>query len=120
MGKIVLNDIHFEMKVGTTLKERRKVQPCRLKLTLFLSLGKAIGGQLEKTVDYKRVYDLIQELCQGRSFILLEEAALLICREVLKRFKVKKVKVEIGKVNPFSKNVGFVGVEVQRDRSWLS
>ena len=120
MDKIVLNDIHFEMKVGTTLEERRKIQRCRLHLTLFVSLEKTVNGQLGKTVDYKRVYEFVKDLCQCQSFVLLEEVALFICREVLRKFKVKKVKVNIGKVGSFSKNVGFVGVEVKRDRSWLA
>lgn len=119
MDKIVLNDIHFEMKVGTTLEERRKFQRCRLQLTLFVSLEKTVNGQLGKTVDYKSVYEFVKDLCQCQSFVLLEEVALLICREVLRKFTVKKVKVKIGKVHTFSKNVGFVGVEVERDRSWL-
>jgi len=119
MDKIVLNDVNLEMKVGTTLDERRKFQRCQLQLTLFVSLEKTVNGELGKTVDYKRVYEFVKDLCQCRSFVLLEEVALLICREVLRKFRVKKVKVKIGKVDTFSKNVGFVGVEVTRDSSWL-
>ena len=120
MDQILLNDIRLQMKVGTTQQERRKTQPCRVNLTLSRSLEEAAGGRLEKTVDYSAVYYLVQQLCEGQPFTLLEEAALLICREVLREFPVKKVKVQIGKIKPFTEKLGFVGIEVERSRSWLS
>lgn len=120
MDKILLDDIRLQMKVGTTRQERRKTQPCRVNLTLSQSLEKAASGQLEKTVDYSAVYGLVQKLCERQAFTLLEEAAFLICREVLREFPVEKVKVQIGKISPFTEKLGFVGVEVERPRSWLS
>ena len=119
MDKIFLDDIRLSIKIGTTEKERGKAQLCRLNLTIFQSIEKAASGELDKTVDYSAVYGLVQKLSQSRIFTLLEEIALLICREVLQKFKAKRVKVQIGKVRPFSKRLGFVGIEVERQRSWL-
>ena len=119
MDKILLRDIRLQMKVGTTPQERRRAQPCRADLTLWRSLEKAREGRLDKTVDYSAVYRRVETLCESRTFSLLEEAALLICREVLEGFPVRKVRVRIGKTSPFTEKLGFVGVEVERRRSWL-
>ena len=120
MDKILLRDIRLQMKVGTTEQERGQAQPCRVDLTLWRPLEKARGGRLDKTVDYSAVYRRVERLCQSRTFTLLEEAALLICKELLKDFPVRKVKVRIGKTTPFTEKLAFVGVEVERRRSWLS
>ena len=120
MDKILLRDIRLQVKVGTTRQERGQAQPCRADLTLWRSLEKARKGRLDKTVDYSAVYSRVEKLCESRTFTLLEEAALLICREVLNGFPVRKVRVRIGKTRPFTEKLGFVGVEVERRRSWLS
>lgn len=120
MDKILLRDIRLQMKVGTTVLERAQAQPCRADLTLWRPLEKARDGQLDQTVDYSAVYRRVEKVCESRTFTLLEEAALLICSEVLQGFPVRKVKVRIGKTRPFSEKVGFVGVQVERRRSWLS
>ncbi|MDE2665587.1 MAG: dihydroneopterin aldolase [Acidobacteriota bacterium] len=120
MDKILLRDIRLQMKVGTTREERGRAQPCRADLTLWRSLEKARDGRLDQTVDYSAVYAQVEKLCESRTFTLLEEAALQICREVLKDFPVRKVRVRIGKTSPFSEKLGFVGVQVERRRSWLS
>ena len=120
MDKILLRDIRLQMKVGTTPQERGQAQPCRADLTLWRSLEKARDGRLDKTVDYSAVYRRVETLCERQTFTLLEEAALQICREVLKDFPVRKVRVRIGKTSPFSQKLGFVGVQVERRRSWLS
>ena len=120
MDKILLRDIRLQMKVGTTRQERAQAQPCRADLTLWRPLEKARDGRLDKTVDYSAVYGRVEKLCESRTFTLLEEAALQICSEVLKDFPVRKVRVRIGKTRPFSEKLGFVGVQVERRRSWLS
>ncbi len=120
MDKILLRDIRLQIKVGTTEQERGQAQPCRVDLTLWRPLEKARGGRLDKTVDYSAVYRRVERLCQSRTFTLLEEVALLICKEVLKGFPARKVKVRIGKTTPFTEKLGFVAVEVERRRSWLS
>ena len=117
MDKILLRDIRLQIKVGATRQERGQAQPCRADLTLWRPLEKARKGRLDKTVDYSAVYRRVEELCEVRTFTLLEEAALLICREVLKDFPVRKVRVRIGKTSPFTQKLGFVGVEVERRRS---
>ena len=119
MDKILLRDVRLRMKVGTTPQERRQAQPCRADLTLWRSLEKAREGRLDETVDYSAVYRRVETLCESRTFTLLEEAALQICREVLEGFPVRKVRVRIGKTSPFTEKLGFVGVEVERRRSWL-
>lgn len=120
MDKILVRNIRLQMKVGTTSQERSQAQPCRADLTLWQPLEKAREGTLDKTVDYSAVYARVENLCESRTFTLLEEAALSICREVLKNFSVRKVRVRIGKTSPFTKKLGFVGVQVERSRSWLS
>ena len=88
MDKIFLKDIRLSIKIGTTEKERGKTQLCRLNLTIFQSIEKAASGELDKTVDYSAVYELVQEISRRRMFTLLAEIAMQICSELLQMIKV--------------------------------
>ncbi len=61
----------------------------------------ALNDDLEQTVDYERVYRLVQDLVVSNRFRLLERLAYLIGQKVLTSFAVvRKVEVTVRKPNP--------------------
>ena len=56
---------------------------------------------LERTVDYERIYKLVQELVTNNRFYLIERLAYLIARKVLAVYDfVEGVEVTVRKPNP--------------------
>ena len=56
---------------------------------------------LHQTVDYERVYQLVQELVTSNRFYLIERLAYLIGQQVLEAFGVvKRIEVTVRKPNP--------------------
>ncbi len=113
--KILLEGIRLEIRVGTTEDERSQPQLCGLDLALEADL-RAAGktGKLDHAVDYAAVFRAVETLCAEASFGLLEELAEQICDKLLADFPVRKVKLRVRKLNPFSPRLNAVGVEVKR------
>ena len=61
----------------------------------------ARDDDLEKTVDYERVYRLVQELVVGNRFYLIERLAYLIAHKVLDEYAfIEGIAVTVRKPNP--------------------
>ena len=58
---------------------------------------RAIDDDLEKTVDYGRVYDVVRQIVESTSFRLLEALAEAISHELLADFPVDEVVVRVRK-----------------------
>jgi dihydroneopterin aldolase len=56
---------------------------------------------LQKTLDYEKVYNFIKQIVSAEKFYLIEALAYRICIEILKNFKmVEKVTVKVRKPSP--------------------
>lgn len=56
---------------------------------------------LDRTVDYERVYGLVRDLVMGNKFYLIEKLAYLIAQAVLEAFDiVARAEVTVRKANP--------------------
>ncbi len=118
MDKILLEDIRFLIGVGVTEEERSRPQPCRLDVTLKTDLsGAGTTGTLTRGVDYAAVFRLLEELCTGGNFRLLEEIAHQASQLLLDRFPVRAVTFRIRKLQPFTDKVGAVGIQFTRKRN---
>lgn len=61
----------------------------------------ARADDLEGTVDYERVYALVEEIVTSNSFYLIEKLSFLIAERVIERFDVvEAVEVTVRKPNP--------------------
>lgn len=117
MDKILLEGIRFEIRVGTTEEERNQPQLCGLDLSLETDLKRAgESGDLDQTLDYAAVFRTVEKLCGQRSFTLLEELGEQLCQELFASYSVKRVRVKIRKLNPFTVKLGSVGIELKRYR----
>ncbi|MEW5979517.1 MAG: dihydroneopterin aldolase [Acidobacteriota bacterium] len=119
VDRILIEGIHFNIAVGVTEEERSRPQPCRLDLKLDVGSLKKAGrsGDLEATIDYAAVYGLVEQTCRERAFVLLEEPAEQIAAAILGKFRVKRVRLRIRKLEPFSPSLQAVGIEISRKNS---
>jgi dihydroneopterin aldolase len=118
MDRILLHGMQFYGYHGVLRAEQTLGQPFLVDVELFLDLEPAgLTDNLERTVDYARVFSLVEEIVTGRSYRLLETLAEAIAREILDRFAVAEVLVRVRKPRvPLPGIVAYAGVEIRRRR----
>jgi dihydroneopterin aldolase len=114
--KILLKNITIYAHLGVTEKERAARQKIGLDIEFSLDL-QAAGrtDNLEKTIDYAKVYSLMKERIEKKEYRLLEALAEDIAAEVLGNFSIDEVLVRARK--PQVKLAGpldYVAVEIKR------
>ena len=98
--RIVLRNMQFSGRHGVYDHELVNPQPFEVDVELVLNLQPAgIDDDLEKTVDYGRVYEIARQVVESTSFRLLEAIAEAISHELLAEFPVMEVGVRVRKPN---------------------
>lgn len=102
---------------GVLEKERKRGQKFLVDVELYLPL-KNLNDQLNKTVNYAEVAQVVKNQITGDPRMLIETLAEDIAREILKKFKrIKRVKVVVHKPNaPIPLKFKDVSVEIERSR----
>jgi 7,8-dihydroneopterin aldolase/epimerase/oxygenase len=117
--RILLHNMVFEGHHGYYDHERATAQPFEVDVELRLDLHPAgIDDDLEKTVDYGKVFAVARQIVESTQLRLLEAIAEAIAREVLAGFpaveevsvRVRKPKVQLGG------RLDYSGVEITRLR----
>lgn len=119
MDKILLKDIKLYGYHGVFEKEQEVGQYFHINIELTLELKQAgITDELENTVDYSKIYDIIRSINDNNKFRLIESLAHNISGEILSTFdKIKDITVQIRKPDaPIDGDFGWVGVEIKRSR----
>jgi len=115
--RIVLQNMVFDGNHGYYDHERATAQPFEVDVELRLDLRPAgIDDDLEKTVDYGKVFAIAREIVESTELRLLEAIAEAIARDVLAGFpaveevtvRVRKPKVQLGG------RLDYSGVEITR------
>ena len=117
--RIVLANMQFDGKHGDHEWERETPQPFEVDVELRMDLRTAgQSDELSKTVDYGRVFDIVREIVDARTFHLLETLAETIATEVLAGFPlVDEIRVRVRKPKvKLSGKLDYAGVEVRRRR----
>lgn len=116
--KIILQGMEFYGYHGTLPPERELGQRFAVDLELFLDLAEA--GRLDDlsaTVDYAKVFALVEELVTGPARQLLERLAEDIAAAVLERFPVEEVLVRVKKpAAPLRGRLDYAAVEIRRKK----
>ncbi len=119
--RIVLHNMVFEGRHGYHEHERAKKQPFEVDVELRLDLQPAgVDDDLEKTVDYGKVFAIARDIVESTTPILLLEAiAEAIAREVLAGFPaVEQIRVRVRKPKvQLEGRLDYAGVEISRRRS---
>ncbi|MFQ5583709.1 MAG: dihydroneopterin aldolase [Calditrichia bacterium] len=118
MEYIRLNNIIFYAHHGYYKAERELGQKFEVDVEMECQLSKAIeSDSLEHTINYKNVFDRINDLFNNYKFTLLETLADKIAKDLLKNFDISSVRIRVRKpqvrLNGFLDNVE---VEVFRKR----
>jgi dihydroneopterin aldolase len=116
VDKLRLTGLSFFGHHGVLQAERKLGQRLELDVELHGDFGNcASRDSLDEALDYTKVYDLVKEVVERRSFKLLEALADAVASELLARFVVQKVVVRVRKPNvPFSASLSNVEVELER------
>jgi dihydroneopterin aldolase len=116
VDKLRLTGLSFFGHHGVLQAERKLGQRLELDVELHGDFGDcASRDSLGEALDYTKVYDLVKEVVERRSFKLLEALADAVANELLKRFVVQKVIIRVRKPNvPFSASLSNVEVELER------
>lgn len=119
MGTIVIKGLRELGVHGVLPEEQTRPQPFEVDVELVMNLQPAgIDDDLEKTVDYGRVYDVTRQIVESTSFRLLEALAEAIAHEVLADFPVVEVGVRVRKpMVQLGGPLDHASVEIWRQRS---
>ena len=119
--RIVLHNMVFQGRHGVLEQEQRELQPFHVDVELLLNLQPAaVDDNLEKSVDYAQVFDVVRQIVESTSFRLLEALAEAIAHELLVDFPVTEVGIRVRKPQaPIDGALDWAGVEIwrQRDKS---
>jgi 7,8-dihydroneopterin aldolase/epimerase/oxygenase len=118
--RVVLANMRFDGRHGVHDWERAATQPFEVDVELAVDLRPAgAADDLAQTVDYGRVFDVVRDIVETRTFLLLEAIAETIAGEILTRYalvdeitvRVRKPKVRL------SGALDYAAVEISRRRS---
>ena len=90
--------MRFQGRHGYYEHELSNPQPFEVDVELLVNLQPAgIDDDLEKTVDYGKVYEATRQIVESTSFRLLEALAEALSHEILAEFPVTEVGIRIRK-----------------------
>ena len=117
---VVLEGMVFQARHGVHDHEKVTAQRFEVDVELLLDLQPAgLEDDLERTIDYGRVYETVRTIVESTTFNLIEALAEAIAHELLSDFpaldevvvRVRKPEIQLG--GPLN----FAGVQVRRRRS---
>jgi len=115
--KIQLRGMSFYGFHGATKSEKEIGQQFIVDIEIELSLRQAgTSDNLEDTVNYSELYDLVENIIKGPSKNLLENVAETIASAILTQFEIHSVRVKIKKPEVPIKNsvLKYASVEIYR------
>jgi len=116
---IVLANMRFQGRHGYYDHELLAPQPFEVDVELVLNLQPAgVDDDLERSVDYGKVYEAVRQIVESTSYRLLEALAEAISHELLSDFPITEVGVRVRKPGvQLGGPLDYAGVEVWRRRS---
>jgi 7,8-dihydroneopterin aldolase/epimerase/oxygenase len=116
--RIVLQNMRFEARHGYYDHEQATPQPFEVDVELVLDLQPAgLEDDLDRTIDYARVYGVVRQIVESTSFRLLEALAEAISHEILADFAVTEVGIRVRKpAVDLGGPLDHAGVEIWRRR----
>ena len=118
--RIVLANMRFQGRHGYYDHELLALQPFEVDIELLMNLQPAgVDDDLDKSVDYGKVYKAVRQIVESTSYRLLEALAEAISHELLADFDaVREVGVRVRKPKvQLSGPLDYAGVEIWRQRS---
>jgi len=103
---------------GDDVKERELGQRYEVDIELKIDITRAIQeDNVEFTVDYKKVYKVVERIVIGRRFNLIETLAHHIADECLRNFNILEIVVRVRKLKPPVEGIlDYVETEIVRQK----
>lgn len=117
--RIIINDMRIFANHGVFDFEKKNAQEFRIDCILEVDLHKAgVSDNLEDTINYAQICELINDITIGRCFDLLETLAEEICNTILTKYQsINSVEITVLKTNaPISVNHDSIGISIKRTR----
>ncbi len=117
--RIILDAMVFQGTHGVYEEEQQNPQPFEVDVELALNLQPAgLSDDLERTIDYSRVFDTCRQIVESTRFNLIEALAEAIAQEILAGFPADEVTIRIRKPRAqMGGTLHAAGVEIRRRRS---
>lgn len=122
MDKIIMKNMKFYAYHGVLPEEQENGQDFFIDVELALDLKEAgDSDEIDHTVDYAEVYNIIKNVTKNNKFRLIEKLADTISREILSKYKkIEQIIVCVKKPDaPMTGEFEWVGVELKRSRHEL-
>lgn len=116
MDRIILNGIRCRVRVGTSSAERRAPQDCLVDVELGTDLSQAMQtDDVRDSVDYARVFDIVQGLAREEEFVLLERFAGRLEAELRRTLRFDELTLRVKKLHPpLPGQLDYAAVEIRR------
>ena len=116
MDRVILNGIQCRLRVGVSPQERREPQDCLVDVEMETDLARAARtDDLRDTLDYSRVFALVQHLSSNEEFALLEKFAGRLVEEIRQQVPCETLLVRVKKLHPpLAGSLAYAGVEIRR------
>ena len=116
--KIIVKGLHCSVRVGVKKEEQEVKRNCELDFWIYFDLSAAgKTDDLDQTVNYSKIIDIVQKLSQTVQYKLLEAFAYRLFEEIFKNTAARRVRLRVKKMNPpIEARFEYVGVEFVRTR----
>ena len=103
---------------GTSAAEKETGRRFEVDCEITTDIKKAaVTDSLEKTIDYTRVYIIIEDILRNNRFNLIETLAERLADAVFESFDIKALKIRVRKkIPPVPGNIDCLEVETERKR----
>src|SRR3954447_11487908 len=117
--RIVLASMQFEGRHGVYDWEQLNAQPFEVDVELAVDLQPAgIDDDLDKTIDYGKVYEAVRQIVESTSYKLLEALVEATRHELVADFPIAEVVVRLRKpAVQLGGPLDYAGVEIRRQRA---
>ncbi len=115
---ILLEGIEIPALLGVTEGERRMRRPVRIDLEVGMDLRPAgEDDDLESTLDYQVIYDVVEQVVSGREHKLVEALGERVANALFEKFSIDFVNLTVRKPKPVSGVLDWAGIQITRRRN---
>lgn len=119
MDKIIFKGMQFYAYHGVFPEENKLGQTYLVDLDIYMDLRPAgQSDQLEETINYAHLYEMVQKIVEGETYQLIEAIAEKIASQALQTFRsMEEIMVRVTKPNPpIPGHYDAVAVQIRRRR----
>ncbi|MDR0318891.1 MAG: 2-amino-4-hydroxy-6-hydroxymethyldihydropteridine diphosphokinase [Nitrososphaerota archaeon] len=122
MDKILIEGIQAWGTHGVLDFEKKHPQPFTVNVELWADLSKSYTtDDLQNTIDYTKIYDIIKTVIETQNFLLLERLSYVIIEKIFSHDeRVQKIKLQVMKNKaPLGGQYTHVGIENKKNREHI-